>query len=444
MISQINLKNKLLVKVCSYMLYCIVTVHTCSAVEDNYTLANAIHSAKELNQDIQALDENLVRSKAEIGKAMSSFAPDVSVNQTYGRTDLNDSADHIYQRSRNFAIEHTLFQSGASFGQFVGAKRAFQSVKHNYINNVQEIYFNTVEAYENFLTSKDIVEFSIKREQLLKNQRDLNQTRFDYQDIPITDLLQAKASYANAIATRETAEGNLRSAKAKVEGLIYSPIPYNIREIDHNKIASYLPSNLQGFLDEVKRTNPVIAAQKYNYEAARAGVYISTTNVLPKVTGKVEWFDNYSPFPNQFGKGQTKGKAAYLQIRIPLIPNGGADFFAIKQANSDKQKSLAQYKAAQQAIEAQAVIAWNEYISAEAVRIAAYQNMIAEQKTLEGVQEEARVGARDIIQVLDVEQRYFDAQVNHRRAIQNKIVAAFKILALLGKLYDLDYSLFSK
>ncbi len=413
----------------------LLSICTIANAQD-YALVDAITSVQKLNEEIKALDEDLVRSKAEVGKAVSSFLPDFSANQSYGRIDLENAADYVHQRNKNLAVEHVLFQSGTSFGQFVGAKRAFSAVQNNYIVGVQEIYFRAVQAYEQYLTSIDILHFAIKREELLKNQLELNQTRFDYEDIPKTDLLQARAAYANAIANKEIANGNMISAKAQLEGVLYSEVPAKVRNIDHKHIEQFLPKTLEELMTEVNNLNPYIKAQQYSYEAAKAGVYVATTSILPRVVGKYEWFEGYD---DQSGINRTKGQAATVQIRIPIIPNGGADFFSIKQSNSDKHKALASYRAARQNIEAEAIVSWNEYVASESVRMAAYETMIAEYETLEGFKEEAKVGARDIIQVLEIEQRYFDAQVTHRKSVQSKIVAEFKLLSLLGKLYNADY-----
>ena len=53
---------------------------------------------------------------------------------------------------------------------------------------------------------------------------------------------------------------------------------------------------------------------------------------------------------------------------------------------------------------------------------------------LEGVRQEADVGSRTILDVLDAEQELLDARVNNARAVRDRVVAAYNLLATVGQL----------
>jgi len=53
---------------------------------------------------------------------------------------------------------------------------------------------------------------------------------------------------------------------------------------------------------------------------------------------------------------------------------------------------------------------------------------------LEGVQQEALVGSRTVLDVLDAEQELLDAQVNLVRAERDEIVAQYALLSAVGRL----------
>lgn len=60
--------------------------------------------------------------------------------------------------------------------------------------------------------------------------------------------------------------------------------------------------------------------------------------------------------------------------------------------------------------------------------------MEAAQIALEGVQREAQVGARTVLDVLDQEQELLDARVNLTRAQRTEYVAAYQLLAAVGRM----------
>ena len=83
---------------------------------------------------------------------------------------------------------------------------------------------------------------------------------------------------------------------------------------------------------------------------------------------------------------------------------------------------------------AQGVIAWESLNSAAAQISAISAQVEAASIALEGVQREAQVGARTILDVLDAEQELLDARVNLVRAQRNHRVAAYQMLSATGLL----------
>ena len=60
---------------------------------------------------------------------------------------------------------------------------------------------------------------------------------------------------------------------------------------------------------------------------------------------------------------------------------------------------------------------------------------------LEGVREENSVGQRTILDVLDAEQEFLDAQIELTRAQRDETVASFVVLQCLGRLTAADIAL---
>ena len=85
--------------------------------------------------------------------------------------------------------------------------------------------------------------------------------------------------------------------------------------------------------------------------------------------------------------------------------------------------------------------AWENLQTAKA-RIEAFNIEITSSEiALEGVRQEANVGSRTVLDVLDAEQELLDAQVNLVRAERDGFVAATELSAGIGKLTAKKYQL---
>ena len=78
--------------------------------------------------------------------------------------------------------------------------------------------------------------------------------------------------------------------------------------------------------------------------------------------------------------------------------------------------------------------AWEELATAQA-RIKSIQAQIdAAEVALDGVQREATVGSRTVLDVLDAEQELLDAKVSMVQARRNELVAVYNLKASVGQL----------
>ena len=77
---------------------------------------------------------------------------------------------------------------------------------------------------------------------------------------------------------------------------------------------------------------------------------------------------------------------------------------------------------------------WNGLQTAQAVVISFQAEVRANEIALDGVQREALVGSRTVLDVLDAEQELLDANVNLVRSERNELVARFELKSAVGGL----------
>ena len=122
-----------------------------------------------------------------------------------------------------------------------------------------------------------------------------------------------------------------------------------------------------------------------------------------------------------------------LNLTVPLYQQGEV-FSRLREAKQDVAEQVQIVdKARRDAIE-EATRAWESLVTARA-RVKSFKAQIkANLVALEGVEREAQVGSRTVLDVLDAEQELLDSRVAHVRAQRDELVAVFELKEGMGQL----------
>ena len=83
-----------------------------------------------------------------------------------------------------------------------------------------------------------------------------------------------------------------------------------------------------------------------------------------------------------------------------------------------------------------------ESLTTAQAQVDAFQTQIeASVVALEGVQREAAVGSRTVLDILDAEQELLDSRVSHVRSQRDEFVAAYELMSAIGRLTAKDLGL---
>ena len=128
------------------------------------------------------------------------------------------------------------------------------------------------------------------------------------------------------------------------------------------------------------------------------------------------------------------------QISIPLY-QAGLPESRLRESKLIANQRRQELRAQQEFTIQNAISSWQELISVRA-QAKAYESQVRASKiALEGIRQEAAVGSRTLLDSLDAEQEYLDAQVSLVITKRDEIVAAYRVLAAIGKLSLDDLSL---
>ena len=160
-------------------------------------------------------------------------------------------------------------------------------------------------------------------------------------------------------------------------------------------------------------------------------VTIQEGALLPTVTatGTASVSREPSGFPNY----QTKSLSAVASLSVPLY-EGGATYSAIRQAKETLGQARIQVDLQREAVRSAVITAWGSFQTTK-LTIQSYQAQVrANEIALEGVREEAKVGQRTTIDVLNAQQTLLSSRVNLVTAQRTQVVTSYTLLAAIGKL----------
>src|SRR5512134_3652728 len=118
---------------------------------------------------------------------------------------------------------------------------------------------------------------------------------------------------------------------------------------------------------------------------------------------------------------------------VPLYQAGAvySQLREAKQSVAERRRLLDQ---TQRVTVRDATDGWAQLLTARAAILSRGKQVDANQVALEGVQREAEVGARTVLDILDAEQELLDSQVNLVRAQRDEVVAAYQLKTALGEM----------
>jgi outer membrane protein len=296
------------------------------------------------------------------------------------------------------------------------------------------IFTAVVAAYMDVLRDEAIVSLNQNNVRVLTTNLEATRDRFEVGDLTRTDVAQSESRLALARGQLETAEAQLiASRESYVElvgnepGLLDQPPPL-----------PNLPAATDQAVTTALENNPDLKAANKNAEAARYDVGAAKASRLPRVSAVAEksyanFLGSLQSFVPGFNQSQTAENASVgVQMTLPLFQGGGPGA-QVRQAQARSSQAIEQTIAAERRVVAQTRTSYASWRASNANIVSSEAAVSAAALSLEGVRAENTVGTRSILDILNAEQEYLNAQVQLVSARRNAYVAGFSLLAAMGQ-----------
>ena len=415
-------------------------IASCHSAARAETLEDVLSTAYNSNPALMSARAGLRSTDERVPQALSGWRPTVIVTGDAGRGQYFDNfspliADWSERNVMDYSVVLTqpLFSGGRTVAQTSQAENAVQAARAQLAGTENQVLLAAATAFLDVSRDSAIVTLNINNEQVLGKDLDMTRARYKQGELTRTDVAQAEARLASANAGRRAAEGNLQVSRAAFQALIGRPA----EQPDFPSAPPVLPASLDQAVSTALDGNPVIKAADWQARSARDGIDAIEGELLPTVALRGTYGRNVNEF---LSKTQARSTEGMVTVSMPLYEGGATYARAREQKEFWGQRLIEVDRAKRDAVQA-ATQAWESAQAAHA-RVVSFASQIdAAQLALTGVKEEAKAGARTVIEVLNAELELFTAKVDAVAARHDELVASFQIRAAAGTMAARELSL---
>ena len=383
------------------------------------TLIAAYRSSNLLEQNralLRATDEDVAIAVANM-RPVVNFV--IDAQQRY-----QSGSASSFSLGFNLAAEVTLIDFGRGKLAEAAAKEQVLATRKALIDVEQRVMLNAVSAFMDVRSTSEAVSLRQATQRVITQELNAARERFELGEITRTDVSLAEARLAAARSQLAAAEGDLAAARESYK-LTTGQYPGQLRP------PPPLPrtaTNLQTAQDIARRTHPTILQAQHEVTASELNAERVFAQRQGSVTGSAR-------VGRQFGNvgNEVNTASAGVTYARPIFQGGQLNALHRQAtARRDAVRSGLHQTVAQ--VLQNVAVAWAN-VDVSSARIAASQQQVrASQSAFEGTREEARLGARTTLDVLNAETDLLDARTTLLQAQASQQIATYNLLAAMGLL----------
>ncbi len=396
---------------------------------DAESLPSALKSAYRNHPGLQAdrarqrgVDEN-------VSQALSGWRPTVSANADAGAQWSNSTGFKTSKTNPagfSITLNQPIFRGFKTVSGTKQAEAVVNASRQQLLSVEQGVLLDGATAYMDVIRDQDIAALRRKNVSFLISQLAASNARFAVGEITRTDVAQSRARLASSRADLAVARSNLAASIASY-----------IRVIGHRPsrlrfpgISRSVPRSLQAALNTASKTSPSILAAAFNLEAAQQNIKVLKGDLLPTLSLQAQYSLRSEPTSTikRTGTGVIQGV-----VSIPLY-QAGRVYSQVRQAKQQASERQLLILDTRRQVRQSVVSTWNAFVASRQTITSIKAQVSANALALSGVRQEALVGSRTTLDILDAKRELVNSQVTLAVAQRNKVVAAYQLIAATGRM----------
>ncbi len=357
---------------------------------------------------------------------------------TYFSTTSSVTGGSISPRNntqRAYTVALTATQTVFNFAQFsaVAAQIATSKSADATLNAaLQNLMIRVASAYFAVLNDEENLAYSNASKIAYAQQLDQVKQQYNVGLKTLTDVYTAQASYDSAVANYIAAETTLSNDRENLRVITGIYYPHLLKLSEKFPLITPQPLDVDQWVNIALMQNWAIKASQYGMNAALQTVRQQFAGHLPTVNVQAtldrQYSNNmngYTTFNQRSGPGTETDKILTLNINVPIFSGGGV--------TAQTNQATYQYQIAQQQLEQTIRNTTNTTRQSYSNIVSGISKITADKQAvksalsaLQGMEASYRVGTETLVNVLDQQQKVFQAQTQYaadRYAFVNNILA---------------------
>ncbi len=297
----------------------------------------------------------------------------------------------------------------------------------------QQTFTSVVTAYFNVIRDRATVDLNKNNVNVLQKQLDAANDRFEVGEITRTDVAQAEARLKQADSQLIASQAQLVASEDAYKTVVG-------RQPGNLEVAPALPALPQSEQDAqtaALSNSPTLLAARQTEKASNAAVKVAVGALLPSVSVTAQ-YQHSEGQKASFGPGATFGlsnnsNSITGNVTIPIY-QAGTEYASIRQAKHTASQDRLLSDQAMRDTEENVANAWEQLRAAGAAITSNKEQVNANRIAYDGVVQEAQVGSRTTLDVLNAEQELLNSQVALVQSQRDQYVAAYTLLSAMGEL----------
>lgn len=405
------------------------------------TMEAALSRAYSGNPTLNAQRASLRVTDENVPQALSGYRPkitasaDIGAGITENDTPGKDTTRGVHAtlltrtipRGAGLQIDQNIFDGGKTRNTLSQAESQVLGARATLRNTEQNVLLDAATSYMNVLRDTAILSLNRNNVEVLEEQLRQTRDRFQVGEVTRTDVAQAEARLSSAQSQAILAESNLKTSIARFR----QNVGIEPKQLAPGRpVENLLPKSLQAALQVALSGHPSIIAALHGVDAAELQVKVAEADLYPVlgVRGLVQQRYDSTYY------GDNRSTASVVGTLTVPIYEGGQVYSRTRQAKETAGQRRIDVDTQRDTVRAAVVSAWGGLEAAKAQIIAAQAQVQAAETALAGVREEAKVGQRTTLDVLNAQQELVSARSTLVTAQRDRVVASYSVLSASGRL----------
>lgn len=379
----------------------------------------------------------------KITQSFSGYKPTLSGEASYGYSYTRTKSSPVFDEEESMPFSfgvnavQPVFSGFGTSASVKAAKAQFEAERANLRDVEQSSLINAVVAYTDVIRALAVLKLNQNNEAVLQRQLEYTQDRFRVGELTKTDVAQAEARHAGAVASRISAEGDLKVAYAVYQKVI-GKMPEKIFEPEVP--AAKLPQTLDDALEIALKSNPAVQSAEMQAKSAQSAIDVAQADYYPSVDIQASYKNMKAGAHGSYdlgfetvetGRAREEDSSVMLVMDVPLY-RAGNTASKVRESKYIAGQARININAVKRDVVRTTTQAWENYQSTLASLASLEEQVKASALALEGVRYEEQAGTRTILDVLNAEQELLDARVSVVTAKKNLIDASYQLIASMG------------